>query len=96
MLVNRATRAFVAFHRIISTATLATPLGQEFGNILRTHILPEARYTAAATAGTLQGASTLPNSAWSSILRLTISGFDRKPCKVICNMSCLLISQSQC
>ena len=55
MLLNRATRSFVAIQRIISTATLMTPLGQEFGNILRVHLLPVEQYAAAATPTSIQG-----------------------------------------
>lgn len=59
MLVHRASRTFVAFQRIISTATLMSPLGQEFGNILRVHLLPVAQYTATATAPSFQGTAMI-------------------------------------
>ena len=63
MLLNRASRTFIAFQRIMSTATLKSPLGQEFGNILRVHLLTVPQYTATATALSFQGETngSLPN-----------------------------------
>lgn len=64
MLLKRAPRIFTAFQRILSTATLMTPLGQEFGNILRVHLLPVEQYTASATSTAFQGRTSLKDSSF--------------------------------
>ena len=77
LLLNRASRIFVAFQRIMSTATLMTPLGQEFGNILRVHLLPVRQYTATATPTSFQGTSFIPlgDQCWLEGLSFVLSHY---------------------
>ena len=67
VLQSRAARIFALVHRIILSATLKTGLGEDFGGLLRQHLLSVTTYAKAATPDTFQGSATVSSQHLPSL-----------------------------
>lgn len=63
LLGRKAGKIFVHVKEIVKQATLASPIGQEYSTLLRTHLLPVPHYCNTVSCDVFEGMSTTGHHA---------------------------------